>query len=72
MLAMSPYVKLLQKWKYVELSAEYCDLLNYVWTFHPKMKYFAAQLLAGSIINNAVKNKTIMVNTIEDYDRKKN
>ncbi|KAI7861984.1 hypothetical protein BDF14DRAFT_1696184, partial [Spinellus fusiger] len=50
MLAMSPYVKLLQKQKYVKLSAEYCDLLNYDWTFYPQMKYFAAQLLAGSII----------------------
>lgn len=27
-LATSPYIKLLQKRKYVELSAEYCDLLN--------------------------------------------
>lgn len=71
-LAVSPYVKLLQKRKYVELSAEYCDLLNYDWTFHPHMKYFAAQLLAGSIINNAINNETIMANTIEVYGRKKN
>ncbi|KAI9025772.1 hypothetical protein CLU79DRAFT_854175 [Phycomyces nitens] len=35
------------------------------------MKYFAVQLLAGSIINNAINNETIMVNTIEVYDRKK-
>lgn len=70
-LATSPYIKLLQKRKYVELSAGYCDLLNYDWTFHPKMKYFAAQLLAGSIINNAINNETVMVNIIEDYGRKK-
>lgn len=71
MLARFPYVKLLQKWKYVELSAEYCDLLNYDWTFHPQMKYFAAHLLVGSIINNIINNETIVVNTIENYDRKK-
>ncbi|KAI7902420.1 uncharacterized protein BX663DRAFT_486728 [Cokeromyces recurvatus] len=70
-LAMSSYVKLLQKRKYVELSAEYSDLLNYDWTFYPHMKYFIAQLLAGSIINNAINNETIMVNTIEVYGRKK-
>lgn len=61
----------MRKRKYVELSAEYCDLLNHDWTFHPQMKYFAAQLLAGSIINNAVNSETIMVNTIEGYGRKK-
>lgn len=71
-LATSPYVQLLQKRKYVELSAEYCDLLNYDWTFYPHMKYFAAQLLAGSIINNASKRQSIMANTIEVYGRKKN
>lgn len=71
-LAMSPYVRLLQKRKYVELSTEYCDLLNYDWTFYPHMKYFAAQLLAGSIINNASNGQTIMANSIEVYGRKKN
>jgi len=70
-LAMSPYVKLLQKRKYVELSTEYCDLLNYDWTFYPHMKYFAAQLLAGSIINNASNGQNIMANTVEVYGRKK-
>jgi hypothetical protein len=71
MLAMIPYIKLLQKRKYVELSAEYYGLINYNWTFYPHIKYFAVQLLAGSIINNAINNETIMVNTIEVYGRKK-
>lgn len=35
------------------------------------MKYFAAQLLAGSIIHIVINNETIMVNTIEVYGRKK-
>ncbi|KAI8575346.1 hypothetical protein K450DRAFT_275701 [Umbelopsis ramanniana AG] len=71
-LAMSPYSRLLQKRNYVELSTEYCELLNYDWTFFPHMKYFAAQLLAGSIIHNAVNNETVMANTVEVYGRKKN
>lgn len=54
LLTVSPYAKLLQKRKYVELSNDLCDLLNNDWTFVPHMKYFAAQLLAGSIIRNSV------------------
>ncbi|KAI9273171.1 hypothetical protein EDC94DRAFT_638534 [Helicostylum pulchrum] len=59
MLAMSPYIKLLQKREYFELSAEYFGAV------------ITAQLLAGSIINNAINNGTVMVNTIEIYGRKK-
>ncbi|KAL1926630.1 hypothetical protein VTP01DRAFT_5525 [Rhizomucor pusillus] len=38
LLTVSPYAKLLQKRKYVELSNDLCDLLNNDWTFVPHMK----------------------------------
>lgn len=59
-------------------KAETCRTISWILWFTqlrldllPQMKHFAAQLLAGSIISNAINNETIIVNTIEVYGRKK-
>ncbi|KAI8060812.1 hypothetical protein BC940DRAFT_311159 [Gongronella butleri] len=71
LLSVSPYTHLLQRRRFSLLTDQLCDLLNQDLDFHPHMKYFAAQLLAGCILLRIDTGEAIMVNTVEVYARKK-
>ncbi|KAG2189523.1 hypothetical protein INT46_008456, partial [Mucor plumbeus] len=66
----APYPKLLDTRNYVELSDDLCQLLNQDWNLSPQMKFVAAQLLAGCILQNQLNGQVIIVNTVEVYGRK--
>ncbi|KAI8070337.1 hypothetical protein BC940DRAFT_365932 [Gongronella butleri] len=71
LLAMSPYTFVLQHRRYIELTAELCDLANFDWRFHEHSKYVVAQLFAGGILFQSDTHEAILMNTIEAYGRGK-
>lgn len=71
LISTSSYSKLLQQRQFVELPPDVCQLLNQDWTFHPQVKFFSSQVLAGSILWNTLNGQAVMLNTIEIYGRTK-
>ncbi|KAI7856123.1 hypothetical protein BDC45DRAFT_425138, partial [Circinella umbellata] len=53
------------------LSNDLCQLLNQDWTLSPQMKYAAAQLLTGCLLQNQQNGKVVIANTVEVYGHEK-
>jgi hypothetical protein len=64
-----PYADVLHMRSFLQLNDQYCKPLSMEWTFHLKLRYVCARLLAGCILLNTSNGQVVVANAVQVYGR---
>ncbi|PHZ16159.1 uncharacterized protein RHIMIDRAFT_233761 [Rhizopus microsporus ATCC 52813] len=70
-LICGPYAKRLLNQQYEELDDGMARFLNEDWSMFPQMRYACSRLLAGIILLNTSTGKSVIVNSVEVFGRRR-